>query len=111
MAPLNKTSMKKLLALGGIAVALTAVGWAYLMSPTITEVVNHEPEVVTEVVTVNMLEDRIEDAQEAKRAEIEEAAERAYNALYEEKMIEVADSVKEAYIAEIEATISSESDY
>ena len=62
-----------------------------------------------EVVTVDILEERIKEAQEAKRAEIEEAAERAYNALYEEKMTEVADSVKEAYIAEIEATISSES--
>ena len=90
---------------------LTFIAAGYLLAPTEVSYEREvsEQEVVTEVVTVDVLEDRITEAKEAKRAEIEEAAQRAYDALYEEKMIEVADSVKEAYIAEIEATISSES--
>lgn len=78
------------------------------MTPTEIEYRALQPEKVETIVEVNTLEVRIKEAQDAAEEEIRDASQRAYDALYEEKMKEVEDSVKTAYIAEIEATISSE---
>lgn len=103
--------MKKLITLAGLAVV---VGLAAFSTIFIEDeiVVTNERKVATttvEVQVVDQLEERIKEAQEAAKADIEKAAERAYNALYEEKMKEVEDSVKKEYISEIEASITSES--
>ena len=63
---------------------------------------------IVEVQKIEVLEERIKEAQDAAREEIETMAESAYNAVYNDKMREVSDSIKEEYIAEIEATITSE---
>jgi len=97
--------MKKIAVLGGMAIALGVGGWAYLMSPTITEVVNSEPEVVKEIVVEDALDVRIKKAQEEARSDIETKLE-AYR---QELLTEVADEVKVEYIAEVEASISDES--
>ena len=66
-----------------------------------------EKEVIKEV-QVEKLEERIKTAQDEARIEIETKAQEAYDALYEDEMNKVSDSVKTQYIAEIEATITSE---
>lgn len=101
--------MKSIIIIAGFAIL---VGGAALSSIFVGDeiVVKNEREVITntEVVEVKELEVRIEEAQQAARADIEAKAQTAYDAVVDEEMTAIADRVKKEYITEIEATISSE---
>ena len=103
--------MKKIITVAGIALV---VGLAAFSTVFYSEdyVVTNERIVATTtevVVEVKELDVRIEEAQEAARAEVEAKASAAYKAVLEEEMTAISDRVKQEYVAEIEATISAES--
>lgn len=99
----------KLIALG--IVALGVIGGMLYFVPSTQVVFNERVVEVEKIVEVQSLDKRIAEAQEKAKADVEKRAQEAYNALYDAEMTKVADSVKEEYIAEIEATISSDSPY
>jgi biopolymer transport protein ExbB/TolQ len=100
----------KSIAIGVIALGVIIGGVLYFVPSTQTIVPERVKE-VEKIVEVQTLDKRIKEAQEQAKADIEARAVEAYNALYDAEMTKVADSVKEEYIAEIEATISADSPY
>lgn len=64
---------------------------------------------VEKIVEVETLNKRITDAKEQALASTTERAKQAYDKVFNEEMKKVEDSVKEAYIVEIEATITATS--
>ena len=104
--------MKKTLLWVGIVVAMSfaVLNWDSISSVLKNEEVytNPKPETVVKTETVEVLEVRIKDAQDAARERIESEAQAIYDKHVEEEMTKVSDQVKEEYIAEIEATISSD---
>lgn len=66
-----------------------------------------EKEVVTEEVVVDVLQKRIEDAQNAARPEIEAEAMKAYENAVQAELQAIEDTVKMEYITELEETIES----
>lgn len=91
----------------GVMTALVGVKFDMFNNDVV--VVKEEPQVIVEVEQVDSLEVLIKEAQEEAKEGIETDAQTAYDAVYEDKMREVSDSIKAEYIAKIEATISSES--
>lgn len=73
--------------------------------PKTTNIVNEEPEVVTEIVTVEQdaLENAIKQAQEAKKKEIETIAQSAYDETYKQEMKKVELEVVTNFNKEIDA--------
>jgi hypothetical protein len=100
--------MKTLIIIAGFALVVGAAAFSTVFVGTETVVKNERGETVVEVLTVEVLEERIRVAQEAARSEVEKKAQAAYDAVVEDEMTAIADGVKKAYISEIEATISSE---
>lgn len=82
-----------------------AMGVIVMFIPNTTEVINHRPETIIQVETVDTLEDRIKTAQEAEMSQIEASAQEAYNAYVEGELKRIEDEVKIEYIKEIEQTI------
>lgn len=78
--------MKILLSLG-VVVAI-GVG-AFMFIPSTTEVVTREAEVVVEEVEVDALEKSINEAQDAKKAEMEAIANKAWQEAYDQEMKKV----------------------
>lgn len=104
--------MKKTLLWVGIVVAMSfaVLNWDSISSVLKNEEVVYskpEPETVVKTETVEVLEVRIKNAQDEARERIESEAQALYDEYVEEEMTKVSDQVKEEYIAEIEATISS----
>ena len=99
--------MKTIIIVTGLAIVMGVI--VRYVPNEYTAVGNNEveKEVIKEV-QVEKLEERIKTAQDEARIEIETKAQEAYDALYEDEMNKVSDSVKTQYIAEIEATITSE---
>lgn len=101
--------MKNIAILGGIAIMIGVIGWGYLMTPSTMEVERFaEPEVIVKTEIKDSLEERIKEAQDEARSSVEAKAQAAYEAVLQDEMNAIADSVKTDYIAEIEATITSE---
>lgn len=104
--------MKKTLLWVGIVVAMSfaVLNWDSISSVLKNEEVyiNPKPETVVKTETVEVLEVRIKNAQDEARERIESEAQAIYDKHVEEEMTKVSDQVKEEYIAEIEATISSD---
>lgn len=117
--------MKKLII---VAVAVAILGGFGLYGGKVTEFLKNEtvvvnnnvPETVTKTERVDNLEVLIEEAQDEARTKIEADAEVAYEKEVAEakatqdkyiadELVKVSDKVKEDYIAEIEATISTAS--
>ena len=67
------------------------------------EVINPEPEVITETVEVDALEQAILDAQKAKRTEIEEIAKKAYDEAYNQEMKKTELEVIKSFNEKLEA--------
>lgn len=89
---------------------MSVIGGAVLFYPSVTEVTNIREYVeVEKTVEVNVLENRIKGALDEANGSIEAKAQEAYNKVYEMEVKKIEDKVKADYIAEIEATISSES--
>lgn len=57
-----------------------------MMKPQVIEVINPEPEVITQEVHVDALDAAIKEAQSAKRAEIESVAQKAWQDAYDQEM-------------------------
>ena len=68
---------------------------------------NVQKEIVTEEVVVDVLQKRIEDAQNAARPEIEAEAMKAYENAVQAELQSIEDKVKMEYITELEETIES----
>lgn len=82
-------------------------GAVYVVSMVSTTEVVTKTATSTVEVKVNVLEDRIQKAQDEAGVEIEAEAQAAYNSVFENGMRKVADQVKAEYIKEIEETITS----
>lgn len=74
-----------------------------------TVVVNNTPETIVKTERVDNLEVLIKEAQDEAKERIEAEAKKLYDEYVKEEMTKVSDKVKEDYIAEIEATISTAS--
>ena len=103
--------MNKLIILAGFAIVVGMAAFSTVfLGDEVTYVKEREVATTTvEVQMVEVLEERIKEAQDAARGDIEAKAQAAYDAVVEDEMTAVADEVKKDYISEIEATISSES--
>jgi hypothetical protein len=102
--------MKKLI----IAVAVVAIlGGIGLYGGKVTGLLKNEvivyrqAEPVVKTERVDNLDILIKEAQEEAKVRIETEAQKLYDDYVREEMVKVSDKVKEDYIAEIEATISS----
>jgi hypothetical protein len=91
----------KVLAL--IVVIGAVLGVGFMMKPQVIEVVNPEPEVKKEEVQVDALEQAIKDAQNAKRAEIESIATKAYDDAHRQEMKKVELEVVKSFNEKLEA--------
>jgi uncharacterized membrane protein len=78
----------KYLAITGVVAGAVVVG-LYFSDFGAVEVINTEPEVVTETIEVDALSRAIEQAQESRKSEVEAEATKAYNAAYERGMKEI----------------------
>jgi len=101
-----KTNTMKLI-IAGIAMLGVIIGGVLYFVPSTQVIVPERVVEVEKIVEIQSLDKRIAEAQEKAKADIEARAVEAYNALYDAEMTKVADSVKEEYIAEIEATIKN----
>jgi len=91
--------MKIMLSLG--VVALIGVGIMLLSSKT--EVINIEPEVVEKEVEVDALEKSINEAQDAKKADIEAVANKAWQEAYDQEMKKVELEVIQSFNKKLDA--------
>jgi hypothetical protein len=73
----------------------------------VVEVTNERIVEVEKTVEVNVLENRIKAALEEASASTTAKAQAAYDKVYDQEVKRVEDEAKAAYIAEIEATITS----
>lgn len=81
----------------------TVLGVGYLMKPQVIEVTNQEPEVKIEEVQVDALEQAIKEAQEAKRADIESVAKKAYDDAHAQEMRKIELEVVKSFNDKLEA--------
>jgi hypothetical protein len=88
------------------ALLIGVVGGFYVLSQNEIEYVKEVVE-VEKVVEIKTLEKRIDVAKQEAEISIKEEAQKAYDEVFQKEMKRVEDKVKEEYIAEIEATISS----
>lgn len=72
-----------------VIVAGIILGGILLLKPQVVQYTNPEPQVVEKAVEVDALDKSIKDAQEAKKSEIEETAQNAYDAAYDQEMKKV----------------------
>lgn len=99
--------MKAILVTG--VTGLVIIGGLHF-APSVQDSVKETIE-VEKITEVDVLQKRIDTAIEANQATTLEAAQKAYDAVVESEKKRISDEVKADYIAEIEATISSESAY
>lgn len=66
---------------------------------------------IEKTIEVDTLDKRIEDAIESAKASTTDKAQAAYDAVIQAEEQRISDEIKAKYIAEIEATISSDSPY
>ena len=71
-----------------VVVAIVIIG-VLMVIPSKTEVIQHEAEVLVEEVEVDALEKSINDAQDAKKAEMEAIANKAWQEAYDQEMKKV----------------------
>jgi len=103
--------MKKLIIAVAIVAILGGLGLyggkvaEFLKNETIVE--NNITETIVKTERVDNLEVLIKEAQNEAKGRIEAEAQKLYDDYVNEEMTKVSDKVKEDYIAEIEATIST----
>ena len=87
---------------------VSVIGGVLVFSPNSTTVQNIKEVVeIEKTIEVNVLENRIKAALEEAGASTTAKAQAAYDKVYEQEVKRIEDEVKAAYIAEIEATITS----
>ena len=87
---------------------MSVIGGVLVFVPSSTTVQNiREVVEVEKTIEVNVLENRIQAALEEASASTTAKAQAAYDKVYDQEVKRIEDEVKAAYIAEIEATITS----
>jgi len=91
--------MKKLIITG---VVLSLIGVAVWFLPSKVEVVTQEAQVVEKEVEVDALEKSINDAQDAKKADIEAVANKAWQEAYDQEMKKIELEVIKSFNAKLD---------
>lgn len=84
-----------------VVVAIVIIG-VLMVIPSKTEVIQHEAEVLVEEVEVDALEKSINDAQDAKKAEVEAIANKAWQEAYDQEMKKVELEVIKSFNAKLD---------
>lgn len=93
--------MKKYLVI--ILGCLVLGGVAFNLQDTVTYTNTVEPEVIEKINTVNELDMRIKDAQDAARTDIETEAQKMYDTFVQERLLDVELDVRTQFRKELEA--------
>lgn len=86
--------------IAGVVIVLGAVVFSQMSSTT--EVITQEAEVLVEEVEVDALEKSINDAQDAKKAEVEAIANKAWQEAYDQEMKKVELEVIKSFNAKLD---------